>query len=182
MNRYRKIAIAALVTGLTAVVAGTGTYAFSGTTSNTGNAFSAGTVAISDNDAGGALLTLTNANAGDSTNGCIETTYTGSLNSEVRIYGAVAGALAPFLNLTVERGTQGSPSFPSCAGFSPAATVYSGTLSAFPSTWGGGVADGLTWVTNDARVYRFTVSYPSAPPASQGKSATANFTWEARNL
>lgn len=182
MNRYRKIAISAVVTGLTAIVAGTGTYAaFSGTTSNTGNGFSAGTVAISDNDAGGALLTLTNATAGDSTNGCIEITYTGSLNAEVRIYGAVAGTLGPYLDLTVERGTQGSPSFPSCAGFSSAATVYSGTLAAFPSTWGGGIADGLTWVTNDARVYRFTVTL-SNDPAAQGKSATADFTWEARNL
>jgi hypothetical protein len=114
------------------------------------------------------------------------------------MYGANTGTLAQYLNLTITRGTQVSPTFPSCTGFTADATnyigsgagvVYSGTLSAFATSYTN-FANGLldapgsaqTWSSGNAHAYMFTVSLPSAAPsAAQGLSSTATFSWEAQN-
>ena len=197
MSNRRKILASLLL--LTAVVgiAGPATYsAFSSTTSNGGNSFSAGTVAISDNDAGGALLSLSSAKPSDSATGCLKVTYTGTLNANVRLYGSITGSLAPYLNLTVTRGTN-SGGFNSCGTFiadttnyvgAGAGVVYSGTLSNFASSysdWTSGLVDPTsgspaTWTQNDVHAYKFVVSLANNN-AAQGLSSTASFTWEAQN-
>ena len=125
MSVARKLLASLVVCGLAAVAVAAATWSsFSATTANPSNAFSAGTVAISDNDAG-------------------------------------AGA----------------------------GVVYSGTLSAFASTYTN-YANGLldapgsaqTWNANSAHVYKLTISLPAgAPSAAQGLSSTATFDWEAQN-
>ena len=56
MDRVRKVLLSLLVVGVAGSVAGTGTFsAFSSTTANPGNAFTAGTVTISDNDSGSSM-------------------------------------------------------------------------------------------------------------------------------
>jgi hypothetical protein len=198
MTFTRKLLASLLVCGLAAVAVAAATWSsFSATTANPSNAFSAGTVAISDNDAG-ATLSASSMAPGGSTSGCIQVTYTGSLPATVHQYASTTGSLAQYLNLTITRGTQSSPSFPSCTGFTAdaanyvgagAGVVYSGTLSAFASTYTN-YANGLldapgsaqTWKTNDAHAYKFTITLPSsAPSAAQGLSSTATFTWEAQN-
>jgi hypothetical protein len=191
----RKLLLTLLALTALAVTAGSATYAaFSGTTSSTGNAFSAGSVSLSDDDSDTALLSLSGAKPGNSDTGCIRVTYTGSLDATVRIYATLAGALAPYLDVTVTRGTDPSPSFDSCAGFTADGTnyigqgpgvIYSGTLAAFPSNWAGGVVDPTsaspaTWSTSTSRSYRISVSLQN-DPAAQGLSGSASFTWEARN-
>jgi len=191
----RKVLLSILVVAIVAAVTGTGTYAaFSGTTANPSNAFAAGTVTISDNDAAGSLLSLSNATPGNSSTGCIKITYSGSLNGNVHLYGSSTGSLPSYLTLTVTRGTDSSPSFASCGNFtadstnyigSGAGVIYSGNLSAFPSTYGGGVVDPTsgspaTWSTSDAHSYKFVVTVQNNA-AAQGLSSTASFTWEARN-
>ena len=105
MDRMRKALVSILVVGVAGSVAGSGTFsAFSSTTANPGNSFTAGTVTISDNDSGSSMLSLSNAKPGDSTTGCITTTYTGSLSANVRLYASTTGTLAPYLNLTVTQG------------------------------------------------------------------------------
>lgn len=195
MTRQRQVFASVLVVGVAALVVGSATFAaFSSTTQNSANDYEAGTVHITDNDAGGAMLTLTDASGGSSTSGCILVTYSGSLTSNVRLYGSTTGDIAPYLNLTVTRGTDNSPAFPTCGGsFTPDSTnylgqgngvVYSGTLSAFPTNWAGGIVDAPgaveNWTTSEAHAYKFTVTM-STDPAGQGKSGTATFTWEARN-
>src|SRR4051794_28799418 len=104
-RRYR-LASAGIVVALTGSAVGMQTYAaFSSTTSNGPNSFTSGTVLITDNDNAGAVLGLTNAKPGDSNTGCIKVVYTGSLASTVRLYAGTTGPLAPYLNLTVTRGT-----------------------------------------------------------------------------
>jgi hypothetical protein len=190
------VLLALAVAGVIAAVAvGLTSAAFVGTTSNPGGSFSTGTVAITDNDAGGSMLVLSSAKPGNSDTSCIKVTYTGSLDSTVRLYGAVAGPLAPFLQLTVTRGTDSSPSFDACTNFtsdstdyigSGAGVIYSGLLSAYPATYGSGIGDPVsgspeTWTTSEVHSYKFVVSLNNNP-AAQGLSATATFTWEARNL
>ena len=56
MSRGRKTLLSLLLVGTIGTVAGIGTFsAFSATTVNAGNVFAAGTVSISDNDAGAAM-------------------------------------------------------------------------------------------------------------------------------
>jgi len=198
MSLGRKILASALVIGLAVLIAGAATWSsFASTTANPSNAFSAGTVAISDND-GGTTLSMPAFSPGGSSSGCIKVTYTGSLAAAVRMYATTTGSLAQYLNLTVTRGTQASPTFPSCTGFTADATnyigsgagvMYSGTLANFSSTYtnfASGLVDApgspQTWNNGSSHIYMLTVSLPSAAPsAAQGLSSGATFTWEAQN-
>jgi hypothetical protein len=173
---------------------GAGTYsAFFSSPENGGNAFAAGTVYISDNDAGVAMLSLVNAVPTNSDTSCLKVTYAGSLPSTVRLYGTTSGALAPYLTLVVTRGTNTAPSFDSCTGFTADSTnyigagngiVYSGVLSAYP-TAGSPLIEPTagapeTWTTSEVHSYRFVITLANNV-AAQGQSASATFTWDARN-
>jgi len=190
----RKALRTLLVLGALTAITGVGTWsAFSSTSANAGDSYAAGDVKIADNAAGTALLTLTNAKPGDVSTGCIRATYTGSLDAAVRLYGQVTGTLAPYLTLTVTRGTDPTPSYPSCTSFTADATdytgngagvVYSGLLSGYPADYAGGIQDAPgaaeTWTTNENHSYRFRVTLNN-DVAAQSKTATAAFTFEARN-
>lgn len=194
MTRRRKFLVSVLFVMAITAIAGPATWsAFSSTTANSGNSFTAGTVVISDNDAGGSLLSLSNAKPGDSATGCIKITYTGTLASTVRLYASTTGSLGQYLDLTVTRGTN-SGGFNSCGTFTADSTnyigsgngvIYSGTLSAFPTSYASGLVDPTsgspaTWNQNDNHWYKFVISLQSNDSA-QGLSGTAGFTWEARN-
>lgn len=190
-SNRRKLLLTLIVLGALGSVAGWATFsAFSATTSNTGNSFAAGTVAISDNDAGSAMYSVSNQKPGDSTVACIKVTYTGSLDATVKIYASSIPAFGQYVNLLVETGT-GSPTFPGCTGFvaDAAPTLYSGTLKAFADTYtsfANGLADNpgaaaTKWITNDAVVYRFTLTLQDNNSANGGTTGVHSFTWEAQN-
>jgi camelysin-like metallo-endopeptidase len=196
MTRRRKLLGTLLLVTAVGAVAGPATYsAFSSTTSNGGNVFTAGTVNLSDNDGGStSLLSLANAKPGDSDTGCIRVSYDGTLAASVRLYANTSGALAQYLTLTVTRGTDSNPSFDSCANFTPDSTdyigqgngvVYSGSLSAFPATYASGLVDPEpgspeSWTNPENHSYRFVISLNDTN-AAQGLNGSATFTWEARN-
>lgn len=200
MRRFA-LPLAACLLGLASIgaLAGRSTYAaFFNSTANSGNSFAAGTVVIGDNDAGSAMLAITNAKptqAGDTDTSCIRVTSTGTLDSTVRLYATVSGSLAPYLTLTVTRGTDSSPSFDSCTNFTADATnylgsgngvIYTGKLSAYPTSYAAAIVDPKaatpeTWTTNENHSYKFVISLDDNT-AAQGLSASADFTWEARNL
>ena len=195
LSRSRRSVLTMLVIGVAGLFAGAGSYAvFTATTGNTGNSFASGTVAIQDNDANTAMLALANAKPGDADTSCIRIEYTGSLDSTVRLYGSVSGSLANYVTLTVTRGTDSSPSFDSCANFTPDATnyvgagngvVYSGPLSSFPASYAAGIVDPTsgspeTWSQSETHSYQFVVTLQD-DNAAQGLTGNASFTWEARN-
>jgi hypothetical protein len=195
MKLVRKLFLSGLVVGLAGALLTNATLAaLSSVSQNSGNRVQTGTVTIADNDGGSALLSLSNAVPGDSSTGCIRTTFTGSLNSNVRLYASVSGSLAPYLTLTVTRGSDSAPSFSSCANFTADATnylgqgagvIYQGSLSGFPGSYAAGIADPHpsapeTWTTGEAHSYRFAISLDNNS-AAEGQSATASFSWEARN-
>ena len=169
MKRPSRLLALGAVVVVAALVAGYATYsAFSSATATSGSSFAAGTVAIGDNDAGGAMLSLNAAVPGDSTTGCIKVTYTGSLPATVRLYGTVTGGLAPYLTLTVTRGTETAPAFPSCSTFSADATnyigsgpgvVYSGLLSAWPGGYAAGVVDPGRYGKAQAAIPELTAAF-----------------------
>ncbi|MEW6059181.1 MAG: TasA family protein [Actinomycetota bacterium] len=187
-RRGRKLLLTLLVVGVIGSLAGFGTFsAFSSTTSNDNNFFEAGTVYITDNDAGAAMYQVTNAAPGDSEQSCITVTYLGTLDAGVRLYATgIVGPLAPYVDLVVEEGTSSSP-FGDCSTFAASGVTYSGPLSGFPANWAGGLATGpAPWVTNDAVSYRFTVTLADDNNANGQTvplgTGVHSFVWEAQNV
>ena len=174
-----------------AVLAGATSYsAFSGTTDNPGNFVRTGTVSLSDNDNGGVVVSLANADSNQAASGCVRVTYDGSLEAEIRLSGVVSGPLADHLLVEITRGT-GMGSTPSCTGFTAdagnylglgAGVIFSDRLSALPSTWSTAVATPSTpWVTGEQHVYKVTVRM-DPDGSGQGVSPSAlRLVWEAQN-
>ncbi|MDP9398640.1 MAG: hypothetical protein M3P96_12860 [Actinomycetota bacterium] len=102
------------------------------TTANGPNTWSAGTVAISDDDTGSAMFTATALRPNDTGNKCILVTYNGSLAASVKLYAAATGTLGTYLDLTVQKGTGGS--FANCTGFTGAAIYTTRSPTPPPSS------------------------------------------------
>src|SRR5215207_611710 len=138
--QMHKFLITLLVLGALGAAAGYGTFAaFTASTADGSNSYAGGTVTLSDNDSGVAAYALTSRSPGDSGQRCVRVTYSGSLASTVRLYrSAFSGGtgLDAYVDLSVTRGT-GSQT--DCSDFSAAASVYSGTLAAFPTAYGSGL-------------------------------------------
>ncbi len=182
--RMGAAAAALLMAALLAI--GSSWAAFSATTENAANDFAAGTVALTDNDAGVALFdTLTNLKPGDGETDCIEVTYSGTLDAQVRMYGSVTAGtgLEDYLDFTVERGTG------TCAAFTAAAMVWDtgtdgdlGVFLAGATNYATGVdAWNVTGGGPDDTVpYRITATLQDNN-AAQGLASTVTFTWESQN-
>jgi hypothetical protein len=185
-----------VVAAVAAAVACVGAYAaFKAVLPNSGNSYASGSVALSDNDSGTAMFTtLTSAKPTDAETSCIRVRFDGSLGSTVRLYGTISGALAPYLTLTVTRGTDSNPVFDDCTTFVADSTnylgsgngvIYSGALGSFPTTYAGGIVDPTsgtpeTWSQNEVHIYKFVLTLGSSS-AAQGLTTSTGFTWEARN-
>ncbi|MDB6427011.1 MULTISPECIES: hypothetical protein [unclassified Curtobacterium] len=173
------------------VVVSTASYsAFSATTTNPTSNWTAGTVALSDDDANTALFTAANLKPGSVDSKCITVTSTGSLPSTVKLYAtspSTSSVLAQNTTIKIEQGTGGGLS--SCSGFTPAATggtLFENTLPTL-GTQATNFASGLgAWTTTGAasetRVYRVTYTVSAnTPNAAQGTNAQIGLTWEAQN-
>jgi hypothetical protein len=115
---------------------------------------------------------------------CIQVAYKGNIDPRaVLLYAAgSSGALAPYLQLTVEMGAATGASFGSCAGFTADRVLYTGTLAGFTSAHADYSSGLPTWDptgTGESRSFRFRLSVVDDPAAS-GISATFGFTWEVR--
>lgn len=188
--RYRGVWLAALMAALlvASVVGRVSSAAFTSKTDTQSSGWQSGFVQVTDDDAGAAMFsTASNTGAldgGSVTQRCIVVTYSGTINNgsvEVHSYvTGVSGALAANMDLVVEEGTGGSNG--SCTGFTPSASLFSGTLANY-GTAASNFASGLsTWSpsTGDTKSYRFTTTVRNTP-AAQGSTAAATFMWEARS-
>ena len=198
MSKTRALLVAVLGFGVAAAASSSLTYsAFTARTTNASNAVSAGTVSLTDNDLGGTMLGLNAATPGSSDTSCIRVTYNGTLDAAVRMYVTLTGSIAPYLTLTVTRGS-GSAGFDNCTGFTPDATnhigagqgvVYSGLLSAFPTSYATGLGDPVPsaperWTstpTPESHDYKLVITLNDSN-AAQGLSGSATFNWEARDV
>src|SRR3954462_8307968 len=87
LSKTKKLLASLLVVGITASLAAFGVFsAFSSQTSNPGNNFSAGTVNISDNDGDVAAYSVSGGKPGSTQSECVRVLYSGSLDSDVRLY------------------------------------------------------------------------------------------------
>jgi hypothetical protein len=86
-RRRRRIAVMAGLTACSAVVWQSSHATFTGTTTNSANTLGAGTVVITDNDAGVAMFNASNLTPGASAAVCMGVSYTGSLTpSAIKLY------------------------------------------------------------------------------------------------
>jgi hypothetical protein len=174
--------------------------AFTGSTTNPGSTFAAGTVTLSDNDSSDTLklFNLAGMLPGDTATGCVKVTYSGTLPATVKLYASTGGTgFGTYIDLTVTRGTiAGANVVPDCTGFvaatanykgAGAGVLYSGTLGAYPNSVGTGQQDlhnaaGLAeaWTTNEVHAYKFVATVQNNT-AAQGLTATPTFTWAADN-
>ena len=190
MRRLRETLICLLLIGAGAGL-GTGTLsAFAAQSTSNGNQLQAGTVDLSVDSSGQAMFSVSAAQPGSLAPKCALVTSTGTLDSQVRLFGAVSGGLADHLTVEVVRGSAASTPSGSCSSFAAdtadhaglgAGVVWRGPASQFPSTFANGIVDPSTWTTGDKHAYKFNLTL-SADPAAQGRSATLDFTWEAQNL
>lgn len=175
------------------------TAAFSGSTTNENNSWTAGTVALTNNH-GKALFAAANIIPGYTETHCITVTSTASVPTTLKMYttavtsaGTPAGtpSLASSLNVEVLEGSNGTNSDGQgggCAGFVPAtgqsaSPTFSGTLAAFAnsSSYVEGVGN-YNLPAGGSRQYQITVSLPRTSPNSlQGATAGATFVWEAQS-
>jgi hypothetical protein len=198
MSRKRKLLSTLLVVTVVLAIAGIGTFAaFFSETENDGNSFAAGTVYLSDNDAGAAMYSVSNQKPGVTTEKCIKVTYGGSLDANVELFtpSAIAASVGNYTNLVITEGTQASPSFPTCTGFVADAggALFSNTLSNFAATYntaGAGLASNpgaaTKWSATDSIVYRFQLTLADNNSANAGNAAgfasgTHKFVWRATN-
>ncbi|HEV3001770.1 MAG TPA: TasA family protein [Solirubrobacteraceae bacterium] len=208
LDRKTKTALIVFLIGVIASVAGLATWsAFSSTTSNSGNQFQTGSVTLTDNDSGTAMFNMTSARPGDTVSKCITVSYTGTLTSNVRLYGAATAGngLDSYLDLKVTRGTfsGATPANMACtdgggSSFVADSVTYSGgngagasgvmfnaRMNLYPTTWTAGIVDAPggtaeAWTNPESHVYRFEVTVAN-DNAAANKTHTQTFTWEAQD-
>ena len=169
-SRPRRV-LSALATFLLAAGVAVGSGAnFTASSPNASNAFSAGTLTMT-NTASGAIVTMNNMRPGDSQSGTVDIANSGSLSGTFSLGEAnVTGAtLAGQLDLSVV--DCGDVTSANCAA---GTSLYSGKFDSLPSTGLGTLAAG------QGHRYKFTVTLPtSTGNAFQGTSASAEFDWSA---
>ena len=185
----RKLLGSLIAVAMLVIVGVVGTRAaISATTGNAGNQFNAGTIDLADNDGGSYMYQANNVQPGDSISKCIKVTYTGSLNSTVKLFmDTPIDAIGPYVDMSVDVGTQATSSFPNCAGFTSTQSLYSGTLAGFQATYGSAASGlayspngGSPWTNNDSVVYQVTLTLQNtARPAGADFSGTHTYTWQA---
>lgn len=182
--------------------------AFTGSTSNTGNVITAGSVRLTDNDTATMLTSVSNVTPGSGGHACIQVSYTGTLplSSPVTLFAAnvtgtgianVATSLARNLTFTSEISSadatgafSGNASgADACSALTGMTTLANGSGKLYDFlalTSSSGLSTGWTPSAGSTRVFRFTWTLPgsvtddSADPASmQGTDANFGITWQA---
>lgn len=186
--RFATLAVVALaLVGSGLIVSQASHAAFSADTSNDGNDWALGSVALED-DATSALFSAKNLKPGSTETHCIAVTSKGSLPSAVRLYATnlqQTADLGSHVSLRIRQGTGGG--YGTCNGFTPASDVYAGTLADLARTSTSYATGKGAWETTGAdketAVYEFTYAVDSdAPNSLMGSTASVDFTWEAQNL
>lgn len=133
---------------------------------NAANAFSTGTLTQSNSKSGTAIFNAANLKPGDTLNGKVTITNSGSLPADFTLTEEAVNGFATKANLTlvITRAGQATP-------------VWSGTFGEL--TAAGPLSLG-TFAAGEAREYAFSTTLAQAATnAEQGKSATAKYTWNA---
>lgn len=191
--RVLAIVVAVLLT--TALIVQRSDSAFTSKTDYGGNAVGAGTVTLTDDDAGNSPFNITNMAPGQTVARCVTVTYDGTIDavSDVRMYATyedttdAATKGAGYLDLSVKI----APAGKTCQdGFAVPAVTWpaagTSTLASFVTAYPS-YAQSLntgwkpTSTTDRNRAVQLSVTLPAtAPDEAQGTSAKPVFWWEIR--
>jgi hypothetical protein len=191
--------IAALSAGPAAVVlAGVlvwqgSTAAFTATTTNAGNSWSTGRVALTDDDQGAAAFSVTDLVPGQRGQKCIVVTSGSTVPGEVRTYtehlATSSTVLNDHLTLQLERGTGGS--FDSCDGFTSAGSTTPLSLNGIVGAHNDYASGVMPWETQgvdgESASYRITWAFGTEGmsqaeiDALQGAQTSIDIVWELQN-
>jgi hypothetical protein len=163
--------------------------AFSGTTRNSGNSSSTGTVALTDDDAGSARFQAVNMVPGSTETKCIAVTANATVPGVVKGYAInpvpSTHGLENYVMVTVREGSGGG--FGSCTGFTAASTLVPGVSLASLATFndyahgmgGWSVAAGTRTKTYEV-TWTFDASTLTQPQLDQlqGDQTGIDFQWE----
>jgi hypothetical protein len=170
--------------------------AFSATTRNSGNNWSTGTVALSDDDAGSATFQVANMLPGQTQTKCITVTAKASVPGTVRTYALNASGdpnLLSHILISMASGTGGS--FGSCTGFTwerdemSAASRTSLADFAAISSYAGAtlVSDWVVPAGTTSRTYKVTWTFDATGLTQaqlddlQGRQTGVDAQWELQN-
>lgn len=168
-NTRRKILVPlATLVAAGAVAVGSGA-TFSSNSENTTSSVTTGTLTHTNSKADQAIFNLSNMKPGDTVNGTLTITNTGSLPASFSLTEAAsANAFTnDYLTLSIDNTTTST-------------SVYTGVF--------GGLADGVATSLGDvnagvANTYKFSVHLDEAAPNSQqGKTASASYKWDSVQL
>ncbi|MFF3755269.1 hypothetical protein ACFYYH_33320 [Streptomyces sp. NPDC002018] len=159
---------------------------WSGTSSNSGNTWTAGSAGLA-NDSKVPMFDIDNMRPGDTGSNCIRVKSNAEFPTALKLYSNSPNwpsNFQSFVNLKIEVGSGGASG--NCNGFTPHKTAFDGTLDQFialHTDYRTGVGP---WTLSDkshnSRSFRFAWRFSSsAPNGSQGANTNeATFTWEAR--
>jgi hypothetical protein len=169
--------------------------AFSATTTNPNNSFSAGSVVLTDDHQPSTVLfNASGLKPGSNGSSCIKVTYNGNLAATVKMYiksgdlTNTTGDLSPYLTLQVAEGTGNAAD---CSDFAGGSNLYNPTgsgdttktLADFATnktTFGTGVSAFAPTGSGQTKTYKISY-WLQDNNLAQGKNNTVKFTWEAQN-
>lgn len=165
--------------------------AFTATTRNSGNSWSTGQVALTDDDLGAAAFTAENLVPGQTGQKCIVVTSNSTVPGEVRAYmqnlSPSAAGLESRITFQVERGSGGT--FNDCTGFTPIPGALApqplSTLATVNNNYSNGGAEWETAGTaGESATYRGTWTFNTTGmsqqeiDALQGSRTSVDIVWE----
>lgn len=165
-TRRRILVSVATVLTAGALAVGSGA-SFVAATNNPSNEYRAGTLTQTNSLPGASIYNASNLKPGDTVNGKVTITNSGSLPANIKLTesGATNGFEAGKLKITITDVT------------TPASPVVVKNAVEYGTV--GAVTLGSQWAAGEARTYVFSVTLDSsATNASQGAVANANYTWD----
>lgn len=166
-----------------AFVVGESAAAFTGQTTNPGNSWTSGTVALTDNHAA-ALFNASNIVPGYTESHCITVSSSSTVQTALQFYAeqtANTKQLAEHLELVVNTGSGGTDGATSCTGFILSEGLYAGTLAGLATdhgTVGTALAVAAPLAPAGTRQFMITASFPvTAPNAVEAGTAGMTFNW-----
>jgi len=163
--------------------------AFTARTQNVGNNWATGSVTLSDDDSGAAMIVVTNAIPGQSGSRCLTVTSTSTVPGVVKAYMSRISTqgLEDYIKITSDSGTGGG--FGSCTGFVadsdpvPSISLADAALVNYDYATGGS-AWTITGTPGESRTFKISWSFDTTGltqtqiDALQGKSVSADAVWE----
>jgi len=164
-RRYRVLVPLAGLAAAAALAVGSGAD-FTSNSVNSANAYSTGTLTQSNSKAGAAVFNLPSAKPGDTVNGSVTITNSGSLPATFKLTETATNGFTTKSNLKLTITESGN-----------ATPLWTGTFGELTTA---GALDLGNFTAGQARTFVFSVTLAqSADNTEQGKTATATYSWDA---